>query len=287
MNVTPILVKDYQDGMRSKLLWGLIALFIVSIGGFSLLASNGNAGSAQADRVVAAMGFAYIIAILFLVPVTGLVVSIKSITRERELGSIRILLSLPHSRAEVILGKFLGRSALLTTAILAGFVPAGIVLGLRLDGISMVDWSMLTLVTVLFGIAFVGVGIGVSALVKTETRATVAGLATFVLLFAWQWILNYVNSELDLLATDGNAYLFIQRFHLLNVFSDITAALQSLYTDGIPSASVVVPRRISAGSVTVDPQPFYLDHWFAFAILALWIIVPLAIGYWRFERTDL
>ena len=34
-------------------------------------------------------------------------------------------------------------------------------------------------------------------------------------------------------------------------------------------------------------HPVYLEHWVAFLILAVWIVVPLAIGYWRFGRTDL
>jgi ABC-2 type transport system permease protein len=33
--------------------------------------------------------------------------------------------------------------------------------------------------------------------------------------------------------------------------------------------------------------PFYLEGWSAVAILVLWAIVPVAVGYLRFRRTDL
>ena len=33
--------------------------------------------------------------------------------------------------------------------------------------------------------------------------------------------------------------------------------------------------------------PFYLQDWFGFVVMAFWIVVPLAVGYLRFESTDL
>jgi len=33
--------------------------------------------------------------------------------------------------------------------------------------------------------------------------------------------------------------------------------------------------------------PFYLQEWFGVVVLLFWLAVPVAIGYYRFERTDL
>jgi ABC-type transport system involved in multi-copper enzyme maturation permease subunit len=33
--------------------------------------------------------------------------------------------------------------------------------------------------------------------------------------------------------------------------------------------------------------PFYLEWWSFVLLIALWALVPLAAGYWRFSRADL
>lgn len=290
MSYAAVARKDFQDGIRSKLLWALMALFLVSVVGIAWLFTDGAGGSTAASDLDVALFFAIssLPAILFLVPLTGLIVSIKSIVRERELGSIKIILSLPHSRLEVIGGKMAGRSALLTAAILVGFIPGALVLSTQFGAFPVFELTALTLMAVLFGVAFVAIGLGVSALVTTETRATVLGVTVFFLFYSWSGIFNYLNNRLDLLT--GDARLFVLRFDLFTVFQDTLLALLSLRHSEIPNTSMVGFNRAllenpdSVGSIT---QPLYLQHWFAFVILAFWIAVPLAIGYWRFERADL
>lgn len=291
MSVPAVVRKDYRDGIRSKLLWALIAAFLVSIGGFALLATRSVQEGAESggSQLLGLMGFAVIFAVIVLIPITGLVVSIKSIVRERELGSLKILLSLPHSRAEVVAGKFLGRAGLLTTAILAGFLPAGLVFLLRIDDFPVYEYVVFVLVTILFGVVFVAVGIGLSALVSTETRATVGGIGAFFVLLFWNQLFGYVNDQLDLLS--GNGELFVERFYLFNVFFDSLMALLSIRDDEVPGASIVAYSEMAVPEPGAAPeiasQPFYLQHWFAFVILALWIAIPLAIGYYWFENADL
>lgn len=290
MSYAAVAKKDFQDGIRSKLLWALMALFLISVVGIAWLFTDSAGGTTAASDLDVALFFAIssLPAILFLVPLTGLIVSIKSIVRERELGSIKIILSLPHSRQEVLGGKMVGRSALLTIAILVGFIPGAAVLMAQFSAFPIFELAVLTLMTLLFGIAFVAIGLGVSALVSTETRATVVGVAAFFLFYSWSGIFNYLNGRLDLVT--GDARHFILRFDLFTVFQDGLLALLSLVHSEIPNGSMVV----FTGQVLNDPEsvnavshPFYLQHWFSFAILAVWIAVPLAIGYWRFERADL
>lgn len=290
MSYAAVAKKDFQDGIRSKMLWALMALFIVSIAGFALwvVLQDANVGGGGGGAGLA-LGFSTVLAVLFLVPVTGLVVSIKSVVRERELGSMKILLSLPHTRGEVIVGKFLGRTGLLTAAILAGYLPAAILFAVGVDGFPLRDFVAFTVVTILFGLTFVAVGLGASALTKTETQATVTGFVVFVGMYAWTWVFGRINSSLDLLS--GDMLLLVERFWMFYLYTDLTLAISSLWENNVPSASVVAYGGATinpeTGNIAVDSQPFYLQHWFSFVILALWIAVPLAIGYWRFERADL
>ena len=289
MSVVAVARKDYRDGIRSKLLWGLIALFVISIVGLATLFTDGEGPPVGSFEVLVLFAISAMPAILVLVPLTGLLVSIKSIARERELGSIKLLLSLPHTRGEVLAGKFVGRSALLATAIVAGFVPGAIVLAIRYGTFPVGEFLVLLAVVIAFGIAFVAVGLGVSAMVATETRATIAGVAVFFALYFWDDAFGYVNDELSLLS--GDPLLFVERFNLIAVFFDAMLALLSLRED-VPSASIVALEEGGGvengiGLEAAASHPVYLDHWVAFLILGVWIVVPLAIGYWRFGRTDL
>jgi len=286
MSVKAVAIKDFKDGIRSRLLWGLMALFFVSVTGFTYLATRGGVDEAGEGALLATLGFSAILAIVVLIPVTGLVVSIKSIVREREMGSIRILLSLPHTRGEVVLGKFIGRSGLLASAILVGFVPAAGILFIRIGEFPILELVVFLLTLILFGVIFVGIGIAVSAFMRTETRATVAGIGIFFLFYFWDSIFQFINNEIGLLS--GNALTFVLRFDLFIVFLDAFNALLALDQD-VDNTTAADTAAILGAQQNGEAiaQPFYLQHWFAFIILALWLTVPLAIGYLRFQRIDL
>ena len=44
---------------------------------------------------------------------------------------------------------------------------------------------------------------------------------------------------------------------------------------------------VSAEALAGSSVPFYVQNWFGLVILALWLVVPVALGYWRFERADI
>lgn len=289
MSVRAVVRKDFLDGIRSKLLWTLLALYVVLLSGWGFVVSSSVDEVPEGTDVLGVLGLPALVVLLLVVPITALAVSIKSIVRERELGSIKVLLSLPHTRAEVLLGKFLGRSGLLATAVLAGFLPAGLLLLLRIDGVSAANYVVFVALTLLFGVAFLAVGIGLSATLRTETRASVAGVSAFFLLFLWNWLFGFVNGRLELL--DGAAVIFVRRFNLLYVFMDLfftfAPASRQSPSDVTFTTTLTSPQVLAdAGLLTGDP-PFYLQSWFAVVILALWIGIPLAVGYYRFETVDL
>lgn len=289
MTIPAVAKKDFQDGIRSKLLWVLIAFFVVSLAGFAYLATSGSGSTGDDAGLVALLGFAAVAAVIVIVPLTGLTVSIKSIVRERELGTIRILLSLPHSRRDAVLGKFIGRSGLLTTAILAGFVPMGLILAVRTSNFPVTEYLMFVLVTVLFGVVFVAIGIGVSAFTATETRATIAGVLFFFLMYTWTSIVGWINNQMGS-PLGPDAFDFLRRFQLFNVFIDTLLVLLSLTSDLSPTdpSWVRLSRSLAElQSGPVESVPFYFQLWFAPVVLAIWIVVPLTIGYYRFEHTDL
>jgi ABC-2 type transport system permease protein len=280
MSWVAIAKKDVQDSVRSKTIWALIAVFLLLMIGLAWLTSPGKI--TDTETLLAAIGGAFLFGILFFVPIMGLVISIKSIIRERESGTINLLLSLPHTRLEMIIGKFVGRSVVLTIAILATFLPSVGYIFLQADSAPMFELGAFLFATMLFGLMFVGIGVGFSALVNSETQAAVAGILLFFALYLWPFIIDQLG------ITVGD---FVSRFWLLFMFADMMLAMFSLKHEEIPDASVVALddafEITESLNIVEQSVAIYLQHWFAFIILAIWIVVPLAVGYARFNMSDL
>lgn len=269
--------KDVKDSIRSRTLWALIALFLGIVFLVSFLVVDGGEESLEA-----AAGFSFLIGIIFFVPLAGLVISIKSVIRERESGTINLLLSLPHSRKDMVIGKFVGRSIVITVAVLAGFLPALLYTLIQIDGFPMFEMVTFLMATSLFGMMFVGIGLGFSALVNSETQATFGSVLILFLLFLWPFIM----SELGLSPPD-----FLMRFWLFIVFIELWFTLLAIneadlsFTDpSLVEFDSMFEAELEGATFSADP---HMQMWFVFVILAIWIVVPITIGYFRFKNQDL
>lgn len=281
MSWQAIVKKDFQDSARSKVLWGIIVLFALLIGGIAYLVVDSGLSEADENVAEALITGVFGLLVLFFIPITGLFISIKSVVRERESGTINLLLSLPHTRGDMIFGKFLGRAAVMTVAIVVGFIPALALLLLQTNLSAGVLVAFL-FVTILFGIMFVGIGVGFSALFNSETQGTVGGIVIFFGLYLWQTILNLLLGLVDYELPE-----FASRFGLTQMFRDMFVSI-SPTGRGLGSPSIVTLEGVNQnGLVFPDSVAFYMQNWFVFIILALWIVVPLAIGYARFSQVDL
>ena len=286
MSWQAIAKKDFQDSVRSKVLWGIIVLFTLLIGGVAYLVVDSGLGEADRRVAEALVTGVFGLIVLFFIPITGLFISIKSVVRERDSGTINLLLSLPHTRGEMIFGKFLGRAAVMTATIIVGFVPALGLLLVRTELSPGVLFAFLV-VTILFGLMFVGIGVGFSALFNSETQGTVGGIVIFFGLYLWQTITNLVLGLVDVSLPE-----FAQRFGLLQMFQDMFGALSPTGRGfGAPSSITAMPAPNPEQAQTLfiypDSVAFYMQNWFVFIILVAWIAIPLAIGYARFNRIDL
>ena len=116
----------------------------------------------------------------FLVPLVALVLGHDAIVGERERHTLGLLLSLPVSRSEVLLAKFLGRALALCGSIGVGLGSAAIFLG---PGQRHVVLDLLPS-TLLLGVAFLSLGLLISVLTRRHaTAASLAVVAWFLLVF--------------------------------------------------------------------------------------------------------
>jgi ABC-2 type transport system permease protein len=203
-------------------------------------------------------------------------VSYWSIAGEREEGSLKLLLGLPTTRRAVVTGKFLGRTVVVTVAILLGFAVAG---GIALATYGTFDaaaFASYTALTVLYGAVYVAIGLGFSAWMPSRFRA-IAGAASlyFLFLLGWDLVLAVLVALSGRSVTQDAVPGWIQFVGALNPASAFVYAVRSLVPEYV--AVTTLPAAEGAG----------LQNWAGFVILAAWILVPLGLGLLRFSRADL
>jgi len=278
MSWSVVAKKDFRDASRSKALWGLTALFVLFLGGMAYLytflqgQSSGEAVVSSLDYVSFLIGPAAL-----LIPITALVITHKSVAGEVESGSAKLLLSLPHTRRDAVVGKVLGRGSVLAASILVGIVTALVVVLAFYDEFDPAVFLTFTALTLLLGLVYVAVGVGLSSSTKDSGRATILAAAFFIVFeVIWEVIPNAIYYLLEgSSATYMDApgwFFFVQRLSPSEAFSSATQWFTG-------STSTFPP--------VFDTVPFYLTGWASLAILLAWLLVVPAIGYYVFKRADL
>lgn len=268
--------KDFEDAVRSRMLWSIVALFLVFTAGAVYVRETvlGDApGVPDATQFLTTPSS-------LIIPLAALVVAYLAIAGERESGSIKLLLGLPHTRGDVVFGKLIGRTAVVAVGILVAFAGAAVTL-LALSGeLPVGDFVLVTLVTVLFGLTYVGIAIGASSFSATRSRAMALAVGAFFL-FQVVWdlvplgVYYFVEGNLPQGALPAWFYLV----RVLNPNNAYSQGADLVFSGTGP----VVPAQAVVGSSV----PFYVQNWFGLVILALWLVVPVALGYWRFQRVDI
>lgn len=270
MNWESIARKDVRDATRSKSAWLLVGLFLVVFLGLVYAVSR--LEGAEFDEF---LGLA-VDTVASLVPLIALVLGYKAVISERESGSVALLLSLPHSRADVLVGKFLGRSVVLVVPIVLATAFAGLAAVVLLGSVAPGRYLLFVGLTVLLGLAFLAIALGLSAGTPNQRRVTAGAFGVYLLFVVlWEdlvWVL----------------VLVLFRFQFPVAPPDWSVFLE-LASPGIAFEFLGVEHLDVGGSVPVSGsgQQWFVTSWVALAILAAWIAVPLLVGYWRFRRSDL
>lgn len=273
--------KDFADASRSMMLWALTVLLVLLVAGVSTIPYLLADGTTPPFEE--ALSFLFT-PIALLVPIIGLVVGYQAIVSERESGSIRFLLGLPNTRRDVVLGKVIGRAGVVAVPTLIGFLVGAVVIGALYDGFIVADYLGLLVFSLIMGLVYVSVAVGISASVSSRAKALAGVLGFFVLFdFLWEFVTMaiYWVIEGSLPGFDGLPawYLFILRLSPGQALSAI--ALTLIEIAGAGDLDLTAAGRV-AGEV-----PFYLENWFAWIIVVLWIIVPVSLGYLRFKNAIL
>lgn len=266
--------KEFADALRSRMLWGIvvvIALLTSLSAGISLLVPD-----VEPDAAMAIGGAAQFAGVL--VPILALIAAYLAVAGERESGSLKVLLGLPPSRGEVLLGKFLGRSGVVAVGLTLGFAVSGVVIAALYSGFPVAAFVGTTALTVFLGVAFVGVAVGISAVTATRARAMTLAVAAYLgLTLLWDLVPNGVHL---LVAGEMPGEVVPAWFLLLQGLSP-TGAYNALVQWLLLGGGVATEARIGGSA------PGYLSPGVFAAILFVWTVVPLVVGYLDFRRADL
>ncbi len=259
--------KEFWDRIRNRwvlavaLVFTVFALVIAYFGG----AQQGTVGFRSIEFTIASL----VSLVIYLIPLIALLLGFDAIVGERERGSLDLLLSMPITRFELLLGKYLGLAAALTFSTVAGFGLVALVLAPQLDPVALFHYAGFVLSSVLLGLAFLSLAVMLSVFAADRTRAS--GLAIALWFF---FVLVFDLLLLGALVFTGGTYggeifpylLMLNPadvFRILNIFS--LEDVRSLY-----------------GLATVFPAAL-ANPWLLGAVMLGWIAGPLAIATWRFR----
>ncbi len=261
---------DFMDSARERQLFVLAVLFGLCGLGIGYLTGSQFAvtGPALATQLLGLFAF--------LAPLTAILLSYNVIVGKRTSGELTVLLGLPFSRAEVVLGTAIGRFGILGALTVVGAVVGAIATALFGGSVAPIQLAGAVGATLALSLAFVALSVGISASTRNTTRASGLAFGAFLLFVFRLW--------------DGIPVLLNIVFERYASWTIPSAAID-LYLQLAPHAAVrnlvqaVDPSLASAfaASVSVAPGGPVLGV----LVLGGWIAGPLLVGYARFANADL
>lgn len=260
--------KEFRDRLRSR--WALtvaavFTVFALSIAYFGA-AQQGAVGFRGIELTIASL----VSLAIYLMPLIALILGYDAIVGERERGSLDLLLSLPITRLELLLGKYLGLTAALALATLLGFGLVGIAIGWQGGRYALFHYGGFMLSALLLGMVFLSLAVLVSAFARGKSAASGAAIGlwfVFVLIYDLMLLGALVASQGGMPAWLVSALVLLNPtdiFRLLNIFS--LEELKSLY-----GLATVVPDTLT-------------EPWALGLAMAAWIAAPLGIAYVKFRQ---
>lgn len=287
MSAIAVAKKDFRDAVRSRGLIALTLIFVVfTVGGAYVSTQITGLLGGGGDQTTLDLIFALQTPASFLVPIIALLIGYGAVAGERERGSLKFLLGLPHTRRDVVLGKVLGRTGVVAVSILIGFAVGIVAIFAFTGSASPLDYLAFTVLTVLYGFVFVCIGVGISSMTRSTTRAAIGAFG----LLALFWLLwDFIGLLLLYLVTGSLAFEppipdWFLLYSSIPPGSGYGAVISAVLADTTEAAAGLT---VEANGTSPGDLPFFAEPWFGFVILALWAVIPLTIGLLRFDRVDL
>ncbi|WP_373741967.1 ABC transporter permease [Neisseria sp.] len=267
--------KEVRDSLRNR--WVLAATVLLAALALSLgFLGSSPTGSVKADPLTVTVVSLSSLSI-FLIPLIAMLLAYDAVIGEIERGTMALLLSYPVSRAQILIGKFIGHLIILAMATSAGYGLAGIALQLAGGGFDLGSWLpflLLIAASVLLGAAFLAMGYLISA--KVKERGTAAGIAIGVWLF---FVVIFDMTLLGILVADTEQVITAPVLETVLLFNP-TDIYRLLNLTGYENTAMY------AGMAGLSDQ-LSLGRPVLLAAQLLWIAVPFALAAWVFKKRQI
>lgn len=274
MTWTAVARKDFEDAIRSRWVAGLSALFVLLVSAAAYLVRPAPGQTISSNQILNSL-FVRDALVTTLVPLIALIVAYNAVVGERESGSLKLLLSLPHSRADVVFGKVVGRAGAIAAPIAVGFLlPALIFLVVPAVNFDVVSYLGYTLLTAILAVCFVSIAVGFSTAASSSRRA-IAGAIGIYFLFVPLWGAVRFPLQFYLGAGGGPSWLPLTGQQVLRMLTLInpTGSFKTV------SNAFMQGALYSQGDVNMQVS--------ATLMLLVWILVPPLLGLLWFQEADL
>jgi Cu-processing system permease protein len=293
--ISHIAIKEFSDRFRSGWVIACAAVWLGAIALTSLfgLVQIGKIGWQGYERTVVSL----LNLVQYLVPLLALLLGHDLVVSEREDRTIALSIASGVSRAQMLIGKFLGGCLALVFPVLLGFVIAGVVIGLGAGRNGIGNFITLAVSGLGLGIIFLAIGVLISILCRTRVQALVVALlmwcaAVFVFdLVALGVVVSTRTSE-----ATKQIETVTDAMHV-NAIADMHMQFES-GVDNVPKAKpaatkvlfwalLVNPvdlfRAINLATTTEAQVPVLVIP----LAFACWIAAALSAAFWRLRRLDL
>ena len=267
-----VVKKEFIDSVRNK--W-IIAVTIIFVS-LALLVSY--FGSALRLGETGFQGFLVTIVLIMaisvlLVTMIALMLGYGAIATERERGSLDLLLTMPITRTEAVISKFIGLATVLFVSIFVGFGLAGIVIAAIAGAADFAKYLLFLGATFMVGLAFLSVAFLLSTV--TRRRSTAMGGAVFLWFF---FILIYDIVLIGVFVGTGG-----------NLSSPGSALPDWYYAAELfsPSSAYGMGTSLILGGSGLEILPGFVNGFSTVGSLLAWILIPLVIAIWILNRRDI
>jgi ABC-2 type transport system permease protein len=289
--------KDFQDSIRSWTVLALAAVFVVlfTVPAYFLARDVGGLFAAETGEQLTSDAFISILSslIAFFIPIIAIALAYAAVAGERDSGTMKLLLSLPHSRRDVLVGKIVGRSAVIVIPVLVGFAAAAVVFLVTPVSLEIGSYVGFALLSALLGVVFVALAVGISAAATTRRRAMFGNVGIYVMFtLFWGQFAEGVASLLNEYTDIGFETLVEVQLAtlLLNPVESYQSLAAILWTGDDLGARLAAFGGGPIGQVygqALEPLSWYFADPAVAVVFLAWLVVPPVLGYLVFREADL